>query len=82
MLYNVVLVSAIHQHEPAIGIACLLPLEPPSHSHPIPSLEVVTELWVELTASYSKSTLAVRFTYGEIYVLMLLSQFIPLSQGC
>ena len=31
LLYNVVLVSAMHQHESAIGIHMSSPLEPPSH---------------------------------------------------
>ena len=31
LLYNIVLVSAIHQHESAIGIHIPLSLEPPSH---------------------------------------------------
>ena len=31
LLYNIVLVSAIHQHESAIGIHMPLSLEPPSH---------------------------------------------------
>ena len=35
MLYNIVLVSAIHQHESTIGIhTCLLSLEPPTLSDP------------------------------------------------
>ena len=34
MLYKVVVVSAIHQHESAISIYMSVPLEPVSHSHP------------------------------------------------
>ena len=37
LLYNIVLVSAIHQHESAISIyICLLPLEPSLLPHPTP----------------------------------------------
>ena len=35
LLYNIVLVSATHQHESAIGIICPLSLSPPSPPHPI-----------------------------------------------
>ena len=45
---------------------------PPSHS--IPPLEVVREHWVELPASYRKFPLAMYFTYGNIYVSVLLLQ--------
>ena len=34
MLYNVVLVSAVQQHESALSIHISLPLEPPHPSHP------------------------------------------------
>ena len=34
LLYNIVLVSAIHQHESVIGVHVSLPLEPPSHLPP------------------------------------------------
>ena len=37
MLYNIVLVSAIHQHESAIGIYMSSPLEPPFHFPPYPT---------------------------------------------
>ena len=43
------------------------------------SWEVVTELSIELPASYSNFPLAIYFTYGKAYVSMLLSQFFPLS---
>ena len=48
LLYNIVLVSTIHQRESARVIMCPLSLEPPSHFPPIPPLEVVSEhqLWV------------------------------------
>ena len=81
MLYNIVLVSAIHQQESAMVYICPFPLEPPSHllSHPIPPLWIVTEHWVELPVSYSKFPLAIYFTYANVYVSMLYSQFVPPS---
>ena len=36
MLYNIVLVSAIHQHESAIGIHMSSPMNLPPTSHPFP----------------------------------------------
>ena len=56
---------------------CPLPLEPPSHHSPHSTPLVVTEIWIELLASYSKFLLAIYFTYGNTYVSVLLSQFIP-----
>ena len=44
----------------------------PPTSQPIPPLQVVTEHWVELPASYTKFPLASYFTYGNIPVSMLL----------
>ena len=42
-------------------------------------LQVVTLHQVELPASYSKFPLAIYVTYGNVYVSMLLSPFIPPS---
>ena len=58
---------------------CLLPLQTPSYRHPIPPLYVVTEHWVELPVLYSSFPLAICFTYGSLYVSVLLSQFVPPS---
>ena len=63
MLYNIVLVS--NQH-----------IKPPSH---LPPLEVVTEHWVELPASYSNFPLAFCFVYNNVYISTLLSHFVLLS---
>ena len=38
MLYNIVMVFAIHQHESAIGIHRCLPFKHPSHLHHRPTL--------------------------------------------
>ena len=64
------LLPFINMNQPQVYI-CPLPLEPPSHLPPIPSLQVVTEHQVELPVSYSKFPLAVCFTYGNEYVSMM-----------
>ena len=51
----------------------------PATSHAIPSLQVVTEHQVEFLVSYSKFPLSFYFRYGNVYVSMFLSQFIPSS---
>ena len=61
MLYNVVLVSAEHQHEPTTGIH----MSPPSNR--IPPLQVVTEHLGELPASHSKFPQAV-FLHRVMYM--------------
>ena len=67
-------------NQPEVYI-CLLPLEPPSllPAHAIPPLWVVTEHQFEFPASYSKLPLTICFTYGNVYVSILLCQFIPPS---
>ena len=69
----------MHQHESPIGIHMSAPpwTSPHLPSHPTPL--GITEHWVELPAAYSKFPLATYFTYGNVYVSMLLSQFLPLS---
>ena len=72
------MVSSIYQHEWATSLHILLPywtfLPPPSPSHPS-RLSQSTSL--EVPASYNKFPLAIYFTYGDVYVSMLLSQIIP-----
>ena len=53
-----------------------LPPEPRPISFPILTFEAVTEQWVELPVKYNKFPFAIYFTYGNIYVSMLYSQFI------
>ena len=54
LLYNIVLVSAIHQHESAVGThMCSLPLEPPSQ------LIHLGHHQFELPVSYIKFPLAI-----------------------
>ena len=79
MLYNVVLVSAIKQHESAISIHISLSLQPPYHSpsNPLGCHRVQSWApWViqQLPFSYL-------FYICNVYVSMLLSQFIPLSSS-
>ena len=82
---SIVLASAIHQHELAIGIPVFLPSELPSHVPPTPPLSAVTGHWVELPVSTANShwlfTYGV-FTYGEVCVSVLFSQIIPPSASC
>ena len=78
LLHNIVLVSAIHQHESTIGLTCVLSvLNLPSISHPFPLLQVVTEPQFEFPESYSKFPLVIYFTHGGVYAFMLISPFIP-----
>ena len=79
MLYNV-LVSAAQQRESAVSIH----MPPPSGAFlpittPIPTLQVITEHRVELPVLYSNFLLALYFTYGNVYISVLLSQFVPPS---
>ena len=62
--------KCMYTHTPSL-------LSLPPTSYPIPPLWVVTEHQVELRARYSKFPLAIYFTYGNVYVSLLLSQFIP-----
>ena len=72
MLYNIVLVSAIHQHESAIGIHMsspswnsLPPHRTPTHSSRLSQFE--------LPVSHRKFLPAVCLIHGNAYVYMLLS---------
>ena len=49
-----------------------LPLPTASHSY-----RLSQSTRIELPASYSKFPLAIYFTYGDVYVSVLLFQFIP-----
>ena len=80
MLYNIVSVSAIHQHESALGIHesspswTSLPLPTPFHLS-----RLSQNIRSELRVSYSKFPMAIYFTSGNVYASMILSKFIPPS---
>ena len=80
LLYNTVMVFAIHQHESAIGIhvcPCPEPLSSPP-SPPCPSgLSPSTSF--EFHASCTELALIIYFTYGNVHVSRLFSQIIPPS---
>ena len=54
----------------------------PPHSHTIPPLWVATESWVELSVLHRNFPLAFYFAYGNVYFLILLSQFVPPTPSC
>ena len=58
---------------------CPLRFEPPSHLPPHLTPLGCLERQVELPALYSIFLLAICFTYGNLCVSMLLSQFVPAS---
>ena len=66
MPYNIVLVSAVHQHESAMGIRLSTPsrpsLTPPFSPHPS---SLSQSAGFELPASYNKCPLAICFAYGN-----------------
>ena len=80
LAYDIVMVSAIHQHEMAIVIH----MSPPSWisllslSPSYPS-RLSQSTGFGFAVSYSKFPLAIYFTYGHVYVSTLLSQIIPPS---
>ena len=64
-----------HRYKDVPSLMNLPPTPPPP---PIPLLQVATEHQLECPVSYSKFLWAFCFTYNNVYVFMLLSQFIPL----
>ena len=78
LLYNVVLISAIHQHESTIGIHNV-PSLLNSLPHPPHPASRLTQHQVELSALYSNFPSPIHFTNGNVHTSMLLSQFTPPS---
>ena len=72
------LVSAVQQNESAVCNLYPLPLGPPSHP-PHPTPVVLTKHQADLPVLYSSFPLAICFTHGNVYMSMLLSQFVPPS---
>ena len=80
ILYNIVLVSAIYQHESATDVhesrpsQTSLPASSPSHASGLSQ-----STGFELLASHSKSPRAIYFTRGDVYFSALLSALAPPS---
>ena len=70
------MVSAIHQHESAVGIQ-MFPSSWTSLPSPIPShpSRLSQSTGFEFPESHSKFPLEIYYTYGNVYVSVLLSQF-------
>ena len=77
LIYNIVVVFAIHSHESAIGVHVFPILNLPPTSLPIPSFRVIPVHHPEYTASCIEPGLAICFTYDHIHVSVLFSQIIP-----
>ena len=78
MLYNIVLVPAVQQHESAIGIHIFPSSWASSHPtpHPSPLGHHKALSWVSCAIQLLPTCY---FTQGSEYMSMLLSQFVPLS---
>ena len=77
LLYNIVVVFAIHWHESAMDShVFLIPIPPPASLH-IPSLWVIPVHQPWALVSCIQPGLAICFTLDNIHVLMLFSQIIP-----
>ena len=74
MLYNIVVVFAIHWHESAMGVHVIPILKPPATSLPIPSRWLPQCTGSECPVSCIELGRVIYFTYGNIHVSMLLSQ--------
>ena len=82
MLYNIVLVSAVHQHESAIGEHMSSPSST-SLSSPTPSnsSRLSQSTGFELPASYSKFPLLIYLACGHVYVSRHREQTCGYSEG-
>ena len=79
LLYNIVVIFAIHWHESAMGVhvfPIMSPLPPSSPSHPSGSSQCTIP---EHPVSCIEPGLAIYFTYDNIHVSVLFSQIIPPS---
>ena len=80
MLYRIVLVSAIHPHESAMAICMPLPHEPP---YPLPLQPPALRCHRAPDLSSLSHTTNFHwlsnFTYSNVFVSVLLFQFIPTS---
>ena len=82
MLYNIVFVSAMHWPESTIGIHIYSPswtsLPPPTPCHPS---RLSQSMPFELPVSSANPHWPCNFTYDNVYVSLLLSQFGPPSHS-
>ena len=80
LLYNIVMVSAIHQHESGIGIHMFSPfwtsLLPPTPSHPLGCHRALYLSSLHDTTNFQWLS---DCTHGNVYVSVLLSQSVPPS---
>ena len=76
LLYNILVVFAIHWHESAMGVHVFPNPNPTPTTLPIPSLWVVPVHRFECPVSCIKLGLFIYFTYSNIHVSMLFSQII------
>ena len=77
LLYNIVVVFAIHSRESAMVVLIhVFPIPPPFPSHPSGSSQCTSPKY---PVSCIKPELAIYFTYGNIHVSVLFSQIIPPS---
>ena len=79
LLYNIVVVFAIHWHESAMDLHVFPILNPPPTSLSIPSLWVIPVHQPRALVSCIQPGLAICFTLYNIHVSMLFSQIIPPS---
>ena len=79
LLYNIVVVFAIHRHESSMGVHVFPILNPPPTSFPIPSLWVIPGNQPRAIVSCIEPGLVICFTLDNIHVSMLFSQITPPS---
>ena len=77
--YSIVMVSAIHQYESAVGYMCDFHPETPFRLPAHPTLPGCRSTGFGCPASSFKLALVIPFTYGNVYVSPLFSQITPLS---